>query len=84
MTNRINVTGLELKRVRRTILFIETEVKMMELSKHSRKKLETYYAELKEDEKRLEAILQDTGGYMKNTESEVVKDDTEEPTVLLP
>lgn len=62
--NRHNITAEALESVRRTILFIETEVSSTEISKALRVRLNKFLSEMKTREIELETYLINTGGNM--------------------
>jgi len=75
--NRHNITSETLESVRRTILFIETEVSPTEMSKALRTRLNKFLSELKTREIELETYLINTGGNMSGKVKEDINDTTE-------
>ena len=80
--NRINITSQALKRIRHTILFIDSQVRSMELSRSILKRLNKYYDELKIDEDRLLTILSMGRGEMRILDEEGDRHDTTESTMV--
>jgi len=80
--NRINITSQALKRIRHTILFIDSQVRSMELSRSILKRLNKYYDELKIDEDRLLTILSMGRGEMRILDEEGDKHDAEKSTMV--